>query len=115
MHDYEIVARRPWMQPAAETVALVASHEDQVVAVPDGAELLARTDGCPVAGLLVGERAWTLQPHPEFVPKLADDLLAQRVELIGPAKVAAARASLTRPLDREVVSSWIGRFFRLRD
>ena len=79
------------------TVSLIASHKDQVVSVPDGAALMARSPGCPVAGLLIGERAWTLQPHPEFVPALAGDLLGQRIELIGAQKVATAQATLGRP------------------
>lgn len=111
VHDYEIVATHPWMRPARESLALVASHEDQVMAVPDGAQLLARADGCPIAGLTVGARAWTIQPHPEFVPALADDLLSRRVELIGAAKVDDARATLTRPLDGSVIGQWIGAFF----
>ncbi len=111
VHDYEIVVSQPWMRPPRGSLALIASHEDQVLAVPDGAELLARTDGCPIAGLTIGTRAWTIQPHPEFVSDLADDLLGRRVELIGPAKVRAARATLTRPLDRTVVADWVRSFF----
>ena len=114
VRDYEIVAPQSWMRPRRSSVALVASHEDQVLAVPDGAELLARADGCPIAGLTIGDRAWTLQPHPEFVPELADDLLHRRVELIGAAKVDAARATLRRPLDRQVVGGWIREFFAER-
>ena len=112
VHDYEIVEPRPWMVPMQSTVSLIASHEDQVMDVPDGAELLARSAGCPIAGLTFGERAWTLQPHPEFVPDLADHLLAQRVELIGADKVAVARATLGRPLNRIDVGRWIAEFFR---
>lgn len=111
VHDYEIVSSHAWMRPARSSVALIASHEDQVLAVPDGAELLARSDGCPVAGLTIGDRAWTIQPHPEFVPELADDLLGRRMELIGAARVRDARATLTRPLDRMVVAGWIRTFF----
>jgi GMP synthase-like glutamine amidotransferase len=111
VHDYEIVTARTWMRPPRDSVALVASHEDQVLTVPDGAELLARTPGCPIAGLTIGERAWTLQPHPEFVPELADDLLSRRVELIGAEKVRDARATLARPLDQHVIAGWITAFF----
>ncbi len=111
VQDYEIVATKPWMVPMHSTLSLIASHEDQVVAVPDGTELMARSPGCPVAGLLIGERAWTLQPHPEYVPELADDLLAQRVDLIGSEKVALARATLGRPLNRLDVGRWIVKFF----
>ena len=91
----------------------IASHQDQVVDVPPDARApRARASGyCPVAGLTVGERAWTLQAHPEFVPPLADHLLAGRVELIGAEPVARARASLTQPLDRGTVARWIATSF----
>ncbi|MEO6467815.1 MAG: gamma-glutamyl-gamma-aminobutyrate hydrolase family protein [Acidimicrobiia bacterium] len=110
VQDYEIVATRPWMVPMHSTLSLIASHEDQVVAVPSGTSLMARSPQCPVAGLLIGERAWTLQPHPEFVPALADDMLAQRIDLIGAEKVALARATLGRPLNRLDVGRWIVKF-----
>jgi len=112
-HDYDIVDRAPWMDPPTARITLIASHQDQVVDLPSGASLLARgaDGGCPVAGFTVGPRTWTLQPHPEFVPPLADHLLAGRVELIGAERVATARASLTRPLDRSVVARWIATFF----
>jgi GMP synthase-like glutamine amidotransferase len=111
--EYEIVESMPWMAPGRSTIALLASHQDQVVALPPGARSLATaTNGsCPIAGMAVGERAWTLQPHPEFVPELADHLLAGRTELIGAERVARARASLGRPLDRTTVAAWIGAFF----
>jgi GMP synthase-like glutamine amidotransferase len=101
------------MVPRREAIALLASHQDQVVALPTGARCLATaTNGsCPIAGLSVGTRAWTLQAHPEFVPELADHLLAGRTELIGAERVAEARASLGRPLDRTIVAGWIGAFF----
>ncbi len=113
VHEYEIVAPQQWMSDDHTNVALIASHQDQVQSLPGDATLLFRApDGsCPIAGMLVGERAWTIQLHPEFVPDLADHLLAGRVELIGADKVAAARATLSQPLARRRVADWIGRFF----
>ena len=108
---YEVLDQRPWMTPVAEVVALIGSHQDQVMRLPDGAELLFRSDYCPNGGFAIGERAWTLQVHPEFTPPLADHLLAGRVELIGAEKVARARASLSEPLDRHVVARWMAEFF----
>jgi GMP synthase-like glutamine amidotransferase len=107
VQDYEIIEPLPQMQPAPGRFALIASHQDQVVQVPAGARVIARSEYCPVAGLAVGERMWTLQGHPEFVPDLADALLQLRVDLIGTDRVAAARASLAQPTDRHVVAEWI--------
>jgi GMP synthase-like glutamine amidotransferase len=110
---YDLVQQRPWMDPPLARATLIASHEDQVATLPEGAELLARglTGESAIAGFTVGERAWTLQAHPEFVAPLADHLLSRRVELIGAEKVTTARASLTAPLDREIVGCWIAHFF----
>jgi GMP synthase-like glutamine amidotransferase len=112
-HDYDVVGRGPWMDPAAARITLIASHQDQVVDLPDGATLLASAaDGhCPVAGFALGDRAWTLQPHPEFVPPLADHLLAGRVDVIGAERVSSARASLARRLDTALIARWIAHFF----
>lgn len=113
VRDYEIVDHEAWMGTPVSAISLIASHQDQVVGLPDGAALLARAadGGCPVAGFTLGPRAWTLQPHPEFVAPLADHLLAGRIELIGAERVAAARDSLRRPTSRDLVAGWIAHFF----
>lgn len=110
---YEITSRETWMEPVAAEVAVIASHQDQVSALPSDARLLARgSEGsCEIAGFAIGERAWTLQPHPEFTPPLADGLLAGRTELIGTQRVADARATLDQPLDRTTIARWIANFF----
>ncbi len=111
VQEYTVVESLPCMDPALDRFALIASHQDQVVDVPPGVRVIATNGQCPVAGLAVGDRAWTLQGHPEFVPLLADHLLAGRVELIGAERVAHPRSSLARPLDRTVVGRWMAQFF----
>ena len=113
VHRYEVVGpTRPWMvPPAAEGPRLIASHQDQVVALPKGAEVVARTDHCPYAAFQVGPRALALQPHPEFTAGLSRDLLELRRDRIG-AAVEPALASYDQPLDRDVVASWLVAFLR---
>ena len=111
VHDYDVVARVPAMTPPLERCALIASHEDQVVAVPSEARVIATSPHCPVAGLAVSDRVWTLQGHPEFVPELADYLLSLRVDVIGAERVRDARASLGRPTSRAIVAQWIAATF----
>lgn len=107
---YEIVEQQSWMD-SSEDIVLAASHQDQVQELPSGARLLAKSDYCPIGGMLIGERAWTLQVHPEFTPALADSLLATRLQLFGEDKAAAARATLSEPLQQTRVAKWISRFF----
>src|SRR4051812_25880314 len=63
VQEYDILERLPCMEPSLDRIAIIASHQDQVVAVPPDARVIASaaTGYCPVAGLAVGERAWTLQ------------------------------------------------------
>lgn len=111
VREYEVLSKEPWMTPFAHRIALIGSHQDQVVEMPANAEPLFRSDYCPNGGFALGKRAWTLQVHPEFTPELSDHLLADRVELIGADRVSTARATLTQPLDRHRVAQWIATFF----
>jgi GMP synthase-like glutamine amidotransferase len=111
VNTYEVVDQPIWMEPGEHQFTLLASHQDQVVQVPPGASLLATSDYCPIAGLTVGERAWSIQPHPEFMPALVDDLLSRRADLVGEERVAVARAGLDAPLDRETVARWMANTF----
>jgi GMP synthase-like glutamine amidotransferase len=113
VRDYEVMVSKPWMTPAQSNVALIGSHQDQVTVMPAEAELLFRSDYCPNGGLAVGERAWTIQVHPEFTPEVTDHLLGGRIELIGAERVAAARASLNRPLDRHLLAQWMASSFAM--
>ena len=107
---YEIVAPQPWMD-STDDIVLAASHQDQVQELPADARLLARADYCPIGGMVIGERAWTLQVHPEFSPALADSLLATRLALFGEEKAEAARRTLTSGLQQQRIAGWISRFF----
>lgn len=107
---YKIVEPQPWMD-STDDIVLAASHQDQVQQLPSDARLLARADYCPIGGMLIGERAWTLQVHPEFSPALADSLLATRLQLFGEEKAEAARRTLSQPLHQHRIAGWIARFF----
>lgn len=116
VRTYDVIAPRWWMSPSAEPdphqFRLVASHEDQVTVVPSDATVLATSSYCPVAAMEVGERAISIQPHPEFSVALSERLLDLRADIIGAGTVAAARATLTTPPDRALVAAWIMRFLR---
>ena len=88
---------------------LLFMHQDQVVALPDGAQVLGSADHCPVAVLQVGS-AIGVQAHPEFSVDYERALLDARAEGIGTEAVAAARASLEEPTDERAVAAWLAGF-----
>jgi GMP synthase-like glutamine amidotransferase len=75
-------------------ISLLASHQDQVFALPEGATLVASNDFCPVASFTVGNEVFCIQPHPEFSEDVSAYLLDKRRHLLGEEKYAASRASL---------------------
>jgi GMP synthase-like glutamine amidotransferase len=106
---YEVAEMPPWMRPPPNDGAftLAASHEDQVVELPPGAVRLAGNDHCPNAMFQLGERAFGLQPHPEFTAALSAELVGARRELLGEPLATAALDSLSHPLDRDLAAAWI--------
>lgn len=84
-----------WAQaPGRSDIALLASHQDQVLALPDGATLLASSTFCPVAAFTVEQQVLCVQPHPEFVEDLSAYLLDKRRAALGEDLYSAATDSL---------------------
>jgi GMP synthase-like glutamine amidotransferase len=109
-HEYRILARRPWMDDAA-AIRLPASHQDQVVELPPGAEVIAANAFTPMGALDYGDRAISIQLHPEFDPAYAVALIEhRRGDRYTPAQADAAVASYQQPDDRARVGGWIRNF-----
>jgi len=110
LHRYDVAAPAPWMAPAAASVAIPVSHQDQVVAIPDEARVTLSSAFTPYAGLAWGEDAISFQGHPEFTPAYASDLTAGRRGRIDPVLVDRALETLAEPNDRALVTDWIRGF-----
>ena len=112
-HDYEVLSREPWMDDAP-TIRLPASHQDQVVSLPSGAEVIAASEFTPFAGLAWRDQpAISIQPHPEFDPAYATALIeARRGKVYADDEVDRAVASFAGADDRARVGQWIGAFLR---
>jgi GMP synthase-like glutamine amidotransferase len=91
-------------------VALLASHQDQVLSLPRGATLLASSEHCPVAGYVLGTQALCLQPHPEFDARYSAYLLGKRREQMGEAKHAERLHSLQQAHDGPLMAALMVRF-----
>lgn len=85
-----------------ETMALNAWHQDQVTKLPEGAEVIASSDFCENAALVIGDKILTIQPHPEFTADLVAGLIKHR----GPGNVPdpllmRATQTLSAPTDNQ--------------
>ena len=97
---------------AHKTLKLVASHQDQVEALPPGARTIATNAHCENAGFVMGDHIFTLQGHPEFIPDYAEVIMALRYDMIGAGRVAEGRASLEHHQhEGSRVAEWMVDFF----
>jgi GMP synthase-like glutamine amidotransferase len=114
LHDYEVLAHAPWMEPAPSRIACAVSHQDQVLTAPKSARRLAGSPFCENAVLAYDHApAISFQMHPEFDHAYAADLYQARRERIGEGLAADALASLRARSDRELIGRWIANFYML--
>lgn len=93
------------------TVPLYAAHKEQVLDVPKGGRVTARTKGCPIAGFAIGTHVLTTQYHPEMTLEFVSALLEEFASEIGHETTRQAATTLTEPTDHQALSEWITAFF----
>jgi GMP synthase-like glutamine amidotransferase len=108
LHRYRVVGSEPWTD-GETSVAIPASHQDQVIVRPPATEVVAESDFTPFAALAWTDRpAISFQFHPEFSPAFAKALIEKRYDDV--TNPDAAIASLDAPNDTAIVGGWIRNF-----
>lgn len=92
-------------------VTLNAWHQDQVIEPPSGAEIVGGNDFCRNAALVYGDRALTVQAHPEFEDRFVEGLIDYRSASVPQPLIEAARAR-RGSADAATVADRIEGFFR---
>ena len=110
LHTHRFTTVPPWHDQGDVDLNILVSHQDQVVAVPDSARVLAGSEFCENAVCQIGEHILTFQGHPEFVPEYSRELLSIRRERIGEAAYAAGVSSLSGIAQGQRVGSWVLNF-----
>ena len=114
-HTYDIVERPAWLDGEAPSVTLNAMHQDQVLSLPPGARLVARSDFCPYAALAYDDHAMSIQAHPEFDNAYERALIRLRRGALIPEERAdpalASTAETGVAADAPVAARWIRDFF----
>lgn len=111
--EYRVLRREPWMDGTA-TFRLPGSHQDQVVELPPGAEVIAASDFTPMGALAWRDQpAISIQLHPEFEPAYAASLIEnRRGSRYTDEEADRALASYRLPDDRARVGGWLKNFLK---
>jgi GMP synthase-like glutamine amidotransferase len=112
LHTYALSADRPsWMRDGEDTMTIPAVHQDQVVALPEGARRVATSPFCENAAIAYDDIGFSVQGHPEFSEHYQRDLYPARANILPAAKVAEAVQSFAeRQETRKTVAHWIAQF-----
>ena len=89
---------------------LLACHQDQVVTLPADATVVGSSPFCQYAALAYGDKAFSLQPHPEFNDAFIESLVEARAKTFPQDVRTAATQSLGKPLVTDEVALLITEF-----
>ena len=93
-----------------EKLALNAWHQDQVVKLPPGAQVIATNEFCKNAALVIGDNVLTVQPHPEFTAEMMAGLFKYRAQAVPGGLLETAKAALAKPTDSEAMAERMAKF-----
>jgi GMP synthase-like glutamine amidotransferase len=88
-----------WSRVEGETLSLLAAHQDQVLELPKGAELLAGNEHCPIAAFTAGGHILSVQPHPEFDQAYEGMILDRIRPQLDEPKYQRCHETLSKPHD----------------
>ncbi len=111
LKTFEIYASKAWMSAAPPQCALHFVHQDQVVQLPPGAELLGGNDFCPNLFFVLDDRVLGIQGHPEFTAEMMEEIIEARREIFSSELYKSARLSLQNGVpDNRRLAQWIVAF-----
>ena len=104
VQEYAMQMAPAWTSGLPERWSGIAIHQDQVIALPEGANVVAANTFCPFAVLAYGDldapHAASIQSHPEYTPELLRDLASGRLgKKVPPEVLGPALDSLDTPVD----------------
>lgn len=91
---------------------LMAWHQDQVTYKPDDARVVGRSDFCENAMLAYGDRAYSVQAHPEFNRDFVQGLMKARGGVLPEGVLENANKTLETPITNHAMADRFEQFFK---
>ncbi|MEL7043011.1 MAG: type 1 glutamine amidotransferase [Pseudomonadota bacterium] len=98
---------------AQAPISLCAWHQDQIVAPPPGAKVIAHSEFCAIAGLAYEDIAISFQAHPEFTRDYVRDLIELRTpSMLDPGFATHSLGTLEQSVDQDIIQAEIKQFLK---
>ncbi len=111
LHTHTFSEQPEWHDGDLDLDILV-SHQDQVVDLAEGANVLAGSEFCENAVTQLGDHILTFQGHPEFIPAYSREIMNLRREMIGETAYSGGMTSLSGTHQGNRVARWINNFLK---
>ena len=107
----QIKGQQRWMTPPLSQGAFYYCHQDQVMRLPAGADLLAGNEFCPHGMFVLHDRVLGFQGHPEFTKGVMQKAITWLDQTTQLPHLDSAAATLNEGTpDRAVMAQWIVNF-----
>ncbi|MEM7466242.1 MAG: GMP synthase [Pseudomonadota bacterium] len=113
VYENETKSATSWMFPLKSSFNVPVCHQDQVVTLPRGSQLLASNPHCENFVVQYSKSSLGVQGHPEFETDFLDTLIERRREFLPNDTAAKAHESLKTPHDNVTIIRWIANFLRI--
>ncbi len=107
VHQFDILQKESWMHPTADQINLLMMCQDQILRLPQETVVLGGNDKCPAGIIQIGNTMLGIQGHPEYSAAYDQRLIEDRVDRMGQEVAAAGIASMSTPVDQEMIRAWI--------
>ncbi|MCF6326797.1 MAG: type 1 glutamine amidotransferase [Devosiaceae bacterium] len=113
-HVYQMQTVPDFFPAGTKSIAVAASHKDQVVTLPSDAKIFLSSKFTPNAGLLYANgTTMSMQPHPEFEIEYSAAIFElRRGNPLSDLEVDAAVKTLENPIDNDLVALALAGFFK---
>jgi GMP synthase-like glutamine amidotransferase len=111
----QVSKRTDWLSGNIHRLNILVSHQDQVLSLPDGADVIAESKFCPYFFVQWGDNMLSVQGHPEWLPAYSKALINDRRDRISKDCVETGLATLSTPLDNRVLAISVLDFIRSKN
>ncbi|MBS9777974.1 MAG: GMP synthase [Gammaproteobacteria bacterium] len=111
VHEGSISCTEEYMQPSAESLHIAMMCEDEIVALPEDAKVLAKSKSCDNLILQYNNHFLSTQGHPEFSQGFAKALINIRQDDFPSKRLEKGLASFAdHDLDGSILFQWFTNF-----